>query len=134
MGWSIEAQNDFLAGMFGTTRGSQAPDVLEFAYAAGDPFNGGAEITDGGHERVEWSADDWTAPEDGRTFGDGLITFPVPSAAYPDTATHWVAFKVGESEPYMAFALDDAVDITSAGGSAPTLIPRVQTPDAVIGG
>ena len=134
MGWSVEAQNDFLAGQFGSTRGTDAPDALEFVYFMGDPFDGGTEVTTGAHERVEVSSDDWDAPVDGTVVTTDVIEFAVPSAAYPDTVTHWAAFKVGDTEPYLGFRLDAPIEVTAAGGTAPTLRPKVQTPESVTGG
>jgi hypothetical protein len=128
VGLSVTAQNDYLDNTLGTARGAATPAVLEIALFAGDPEDGGVELSaDGGYERTDWSSDDWTAAENGRQYSDGDVEW-TSTDEWSDVATHWAAFVPAEEDPYMSFALDDELDVSGAGSVAITL--RVQHADA----
>lgn len=66
-----------------------APASLELALFAGDPSDGGTELTsDGGYARVTINAADWSSGTDGSVIA-GPIAFADATDAWSDTATHW---------------------------------------------
>ena len=129
MGLSVAAQNDYLDNTLGTSRGAATPAVLEIALFAGDPENGGVELSaDGGYVRIDWDSDDWTTAENGRQYSNAELEWTATDE-FSDEATHWAAFVPAEDDPYMSFALDEELDVSGAGSYAITL--RVQHADAV---
>jgi hypothetical protein len=118
VGLSVTAQNDYLDNTLGAARGAATPAVLEIALFAGDPEDGGVELSaDGGYERTDWSSDDWTAAENGRQYSDGDVEW-TSTDEWSDVATHWAAFVPAEED----------LDVSGAGSVAITL--RVQHADA----
>lgn len=126
MGLSVAAQNAYLDNTLGPARGAASPAVLEIAAFAGDPENGGVEVSEA---RVDWDSDDWTEAENGRQYTDGEVQFATAADEWPDVATHWAGFIPGEDDPWVWDELDEELDVVA--GPGPALILRLQHADAV---
>lgn len=93
------AQNASLDNDYGATKGANAPASHEVALFDGDPSNGGAELTStGGYARVTVTNNgtNWPAAADGAKTS-ATVTFPTATAAWSDTATHFVLFDHADS-------------------------------------
>ena len=91
---STAAQNASLDNDYGATKGPNAPAAHQLALFNGDPLLGGTELTaTGGYARVTVTNNGttWPAASSGEKTS-AAITFPTSTAAWSDTATHWVLY------------------------------------------
>lgn len=121
------AQNAFLDNTLGPDRGVGTPASLDFGLFAGDPRDGGVEVTGSGYARVAWSSDDWGPAADGETTTTADLQAPDPTGAYPDTVTHWAAFD--GTDRWFSGPLETPLDVTSA-GDGPLFRPVVAFVDS----
>lgn len=119
-----EAMDSHLDASYGTTRAAHRPSSHELALFYGNPADGGTELTsDGGYARVTIDEADWQAASGGEK-SPGFVTFPAPTDAWSDEATHWALL-------YGADVLDDwgpladTLEVTGA-GPGPLVEPVVR--------
>ena len=112
---STAARNAFLLNSLGPNRGPATPATLEVAMFMGDPNLDGVEVTTAGAARVTWDSDDWEVASDEEIQTTADVVFPDPTDEYPDTVTHWAAFKTGETDHWLSNVLSEGIDVTSAG-------------------
>lgn len=114
---SVEARNASLAMSYGALAGSEAPVSLEVALYVGDPANGGAELAaTGGYVAAVVDNDVVTwpdAPADG-SITSAPIVFATSSAAWADTATHWLIRDADTGDEWDCGVLNDPIAVTAA--------------------
>lgn len=87
---STAFKNAVLAGMFGTTRGSTAPDSYVVRLWSARPDADGALEADWvGYTPPEWSSDDWDAPDAAQVSSNGLVDFGAPGGAGTVAVRWW---------------------------------------------
>ena len=114
-----------LGCIVGPDRATIAPDTFDVSLFIGDPSLDGVEVADttevddglGGTEFVANGYAPGVADSDDFTF-DGeiatvLVTFPAPTAEYPETVTHWL-MKAGVDR-WFAGELLEPLDVTGPG-------------------
>ncbi len=109
----IAAMNAMLDAAYGTTRAAHCPGDHDLALFYGDPRDGGTELDPtGGYARVTVDDSDWNAAASGEK-STGWVSFPAPTDAWSDEATHWALFDgvtLWDSGP-----LDSPLEVTGAG-------------------
>lgn len=115
---STAAQNASLDNDYGSSAGSNAPSSLEFALYNGDPLLGGTELgSDGGYAAV-------TADNDGTTWPDAAsggaktsksLALATSTAAFSDTATHFVIRDASSGDLWDSGLLTEEVSVDAAG-------------------
>jgi hypothetical protein len=87
---SEEFKNAVLAGIFGPTRGSTAPDDWDVELYVDNPqVPGASEVDWTGYAAVNWSADDFEAPDGAVVLSVGLVNFGAMSDAGTEAARYW---------------------------------------------
>lgn len=114
----VAAQNAALDALLGDGAAAGIPTSFEVALFAGSPALGGTELTaTGSYARV-------TVANDTAHFPDASVgaktsvtlTFPTSSAAWSDTATHWLLYDHADSVTGWFHApLDSEVSVDGAG-------------------
>lgn len=120
----LAAQNAALDALLGSGHAAGVPSSWEVALFAGDPTNGGTELTSaGGYARVTVSNDTahWPAASGGMK-SSMPINFPTPTAAWSDVATHFLLISAADhstqwfpgllSEPVGVFGTELGVSVS----------------------
>lgn len=119
------AQNASLDNDYGASKGANAPTAHEVALFTDHPDLGGTELTStGGYARVSWTNDgtNWPAASGGQKTS-ATVTFPVPTAAWSDTATYWVLFDAADSTTrWDCGRLSEEISVDEAGGSVTAVL------------
>lgn len=112
----IAAQNASLANDYGASRGPNSAASHQLCLFAGDPNDGGTELTSaGGYARVTLTNDgtNWPAPANGEVTGV-KATFPQSTGAWSDDATHW-ALLGSDGLWWDTGELESPISVTAAG-------------------
>ena len=130
----VAAQNAGLKAWFGDGRAASVPASWEVALFDGHPVIGGVELaSDGGYERlvVANTSANFPDPVDG-VITSAALTWPDPTDAYSDTATHYVLIDHADgSARWYVGVLGQAIDVTEAQpGFVTTLAIRWNTEGA----
>lgn len=122
---STAAQNASLDNDYGATKGANSPAAHQLALFNGDPLLGGTELTaTGGYARVVVTNNgtNWPGAADGATTS-ASIAFATSTAAWSDTATHWVLYDNADgTTAWDAGVLDTEIDVDAAGAVVQTAV------------
>lgn len=128
----LAAQQTMLDLAFGPT--ATAPTSFEVALFAGDPLNGGTEVSGGGYARVTVPNDGttWLATDAGGVKSSNPVTFPTSTGDWSDTATHWALYDpaTGALWAYASFPKNQRITVTGA-GVAPQVVVSIFYSDVV---
>lgn len=114
---STAAQNASLDNDYGATAGSNAPAAHQVALFSGDPLLGGTELdSTGGYARVVITNDGTTWPgASGGSTTSAAVSFGTSSAAWSDTATHFVLYDDADgTTAWDAGLLDEEIAVDAA--------------------
>lgn len=122
---SVAAQNAALDALLGSGKAAGVPASWEVALFAGDPSNGGTELTStGGYARVTVANDTahWPAATSGEKTSTP-VTFPTSTAAWSATATHFLLIdQADHTTKWFPGQLADDVVVSASGAVViPTL-------------
>lgn len=113
----VAGQNDGLKAWFGDGRAVSVPASWEIALFTGHPLGGGTELTSaGGYARlvVANSTVNFPDPVDG-VVTSAQFTWPAPTAAYSDVATHYLLLNAADSTTrWYVGQLATAINVTAA--------------------
>lgn len=103
----VAAQNAALDALLGSGKASGVPSSWEVALFAGDPANGGTELTGtGGYVRVTVTNNSTNFPNaSGGIKTAAVVLFAAPSAAWSDTANYWVFYDHADSSTAWFYGL-----------------------------
>lgn len=114
----VAAQDSSLNNDYGASAGSNAPTSHEVALFNGAPWESGTELAStGGYARVVLANNgtNWPGASGGATTS-AVVTFPTSTAAWSDTATHFVLYDAADSTTaWDAQALSDEISVDAAG-------------------
>jgi hypothetical protein len=116
---STSLANDFLAGVLGPNRGSSARDSHRVRLWS---VVGTSEADWNGYTPPTWSADDWTTPEAGVVYSDGLVDFDTPSGSSTTAVKFWSLHDVDDDELLYSAPLVTALSVTATEDSGPVQI------------
>lgn len=129
----VAAMNASLDNDYGLTRGPHSPSTHALALFVGDPMTpDGVELDAGdnpGYGRANVPAAKWLDATDGFKTTNGPVTFPTPTAAWNDEATHWATMD-GDTM-WDCAPLVEPLAITAAGGTL-NVTPTVFYDDGVL--
>jgi hypothetical protein len=115
---STAAQNASLDNDYGASAGVNAPGAHQVALFNGDPLLGGAELTStGGYARVTVTNNgtNWPAASAGAKTS-AAVTFAASTAAWSDTATHFVLYDDADgTTAWDSGVLDTELSVDAAG-------------------
>lgn len=114
----VAGQNAVLDALLGDNAGASMPSSFEVALYSGHPLAGGTELTsDGGYVRevVANSSANFPDAVSGQKVS-AIFTWATPSAAWSDTATHYLLIDAADSTTeYFPGRLLSEVTVTTAG-------------------
>jgi hypothetical protein len=115
---SAAAQSASLNNDYGANKGVSAPVSHEVALFNGDPVLGGTELAaTGGYARVTITNNGTTWPDaSAGATTSATVTFPTSTAAWSDTATHFVLYDHADSvTQWDSGLLKDEISVDAAG-------------------
>lgn len=112
----VELANAFLAGVFGPTRGSTAPDSwLVRVWFDNPQADDPTEADFGGYAAVEWDSDFWLTPDGGVVDSDGLADLGTPTTDASDAIRFWSLHRVSDGVLAYSAPVAEAIDVTEGG-------------------